>query len=246
MKKIIFFTVLLLIMTLAINNLIAQISCYDDNGSNCSDWSSTSTTIYLPEHPSCPLTVLYKSRTCDEGTQIYIEQIFADLQSPNCDGIKNQIWPNGMNEPVSWGGVANLYKSAYRQLSYIIFLSETSGLSDAEKDNYLCGSGYYVTTHTYFRDICHKYCLKLEWGPSFPKVWIVERMCTDQYCCDVMEQYCYNKIWDPIQGKFVYYPNVIETQTPEANINCEEINPIDDPCPQGYQFFSTCFSTCGE
>jgi len=244
MKKVFFISILIISLFIVKSDLLSQSFCYNQQG--CEGWvyEGGPHLIYIPEFPTCSLFVWYHTRVCNGVTQIWISRVQANFES-GCDDLFDCIYPEGFNGPPDWGCVANVWESVYSQVSWLYFLSETSGMSDLEKDEFLCGSGKFVKTHTYFRDICRKFCLKFEVvGPSDYNIYVVENICTNEYCCQIEKKYCYNKFWDPGQGKFVYFPNVEEVRTAEAWVDCDEIEPVPAPCPEGYLEVSPCRASC--
>jgi len=242
MKK--YYILIIIALFFSTFNLYSIVSCYN-RFEDCTDWTEDEVTIQIPDFPGCNITVYYRTRICDGIVQIY--QDWFKLQNTQaCWDLWDCIAPEWPNPVWNWGCVERVREAAYKQVSYLYFLEQTQNMTDNEKEQFLCGSNNFITTHAYFTDVCRKFCIKLVISPEPPyaHIYVVEGECTNEICCTIELKYCFNKIWDPGQGKFVYYPTVIENRTPDEEVNCDEINPVSIPCPTGYTEVSPCMPSC--
>lgn len=249
-------TLVLLSTFFCISNLqlFSQNFCYDQYGNGCDDWSSYNKWVVLPEFPECSLWVNYKTRICNGEVQLFIERIWTENEfkmSTDCHIFSNMfpMWPN--TNVVNYSFLRTFWEGTFSKLSYDLFVEYNSTLTEPQKEDFLCSDNNWVVKVTFFRDACEKYCYEIyneyipELNDTSPELHVVTTPCTLEYCCKLTDKYCYNKIWDAIQNKYVYIAQRVQERVGEESVDCSTyIGPNSGTsCPVG--FTSTeCLPTC--
>ena len=175
----------------------------------------------------------------------WISLIDAELEEDeNCHDLRDFIYPNGYQGPINDGAVATVWEELYKQVSLKLFNDETQGWSDAQKEQFLCSNEDYLTSHTYFHDVCRKFCIRNESSQDQVKMFIIEKRCTMQYCCEVELKYCFNKIWNIDENKWDYIPSIYFSKSTEAVIDCNQVFTNSEYCPPSYPWETDCHPSC--
>lgn len=205
------------------NNSFAQTISFPCQDGNCNAvWGQYSTTVYLPDYPSCPITVKYAKRDCPSGTEYKIVSIGWDVYAGGCSTLTQKMYPGGfINSQIDVTFQNKIYRDIFFRFSQLDFLGYYNALDDVEKVKFNCGTGTKMKMYKSFEAVCNS---KLHCGYDFgidPNghsvyFWTLTNIPCSTECCVIEYSYCYDTTTlTPVVGT----ENRYRTGTASCDIN---------------------------